>query len=245
MRLSISIRKTMHWLFGIILALNGFSLFLRFIIRYVGLDISEGFWHEFDTAAEANITSWFSSLLLLIAGALLLLIARVKTHAADAFSRHWNILAWVFFFLSMDEIASLHEKLIVPLRDAMGASGIFYFAWVIVAIPLVLLFVLLYSRFLLNLPRRTAVQFVVAGAIFVIGALGFEMLGGLFHGVTIIYRGLTAVEETLENIGAGIFIITLLKYAKTNLISAPEVIEIKDTTNPILGSESIALEFLN
>jgi len=210
----------------------------------MGLDISEGFWHLFDTAGEANITSWFSSVLLLINGALLLLITRVKTHSADSFARHWNILAWIFFFLSMDEIAGLHEKLIAPLRNATDASGIFYFAWVIVAILFVLLFIFLYSRFLLNLPHKTAIQFVVAGAVFVIGALGFEMLGGIFHGVTYIYRGLTVVEETLENLGAGLFIVSLLAYAKTNLRSTPVIIKIIDATYSNLGSELVAVEIL-
>jgi len=101
----------------------------------LALILTKSFLPLFETAAEANIISWFSSLLLLIAGALLLLIARVETHSADTYARHWKILAWVFFFLSMDETASLHEELIVPLRNAIGTSGIFYFAWVIVAIP--------------------------------------------------------------------------------------------------------------
>jgi len=228
MKLSISIRKTTYWLFSIILALNGFSLFLRFLIRYVGLDINNDFWQLFNTAGEANITAWFSSVLLLIVGALLLLIARVKTHSADAFARHWNIMAWIFFFLSMDEIAGLHEELIMPLRNATGASGIFYFSWVIVAIPLVLLFVIFYLRFLFNLPRKIAIQFVASGAIFIVGAMGFEMIGGIFHGQFLIYRALTAIEETLENLGAGLFIISLLTFAKTYLESGPVLLEIKD-----------------
>ena len=245
MKLSISIRKTMYWLFGIILALNGFSLFLRFLIRYVGLDISQEFSRLFDTAKEGNITAWFSSDLLLIAGALLLLIARAKTHSADAYARHWNIMAWVFFFLSMDEIASLHEKLIEPLRNATNAGGWFYFTWIIVAIPLVLLFVLINLRFLLSLPRKTTYHFLVAGAIFVTGAVGFEMLGGIFHGVAGIYRGLTAIEETLENLGTGLFIVSLLAYAKANLKNVPVNIEIAEAEKPILGSEPVNLAMLD
>jgi len=175
----------------------------------------------------------------------LLLIARVKTHSADVFATHWNAMAWVFFFLSMDEIAGLHEELIAPLRNATGANGIFYFSWVIVAIPLVLLFVILNIRFLFSLPRKTAYQFVVAGALFVTGALGFELLGGLFHGVTGIYRALTATEETLENIGAGLFIVALLTYAKTNLRNIPIGIEITNGENPNLGSEPVNLVILD
>jgi hypothetical protein len=245
MKLSISIKKINYWLFGTILALNGFSLFLRFLIRYVGLDISDDLWDLFDTAHEANITSWFSSELLLIAGALLLLIARVKSHSNDTFTRHWHILSGIFFFLSMDEIASLHEKLITPLREATGASGIFYFAWVIVAIPMILLLVFLFSRFLIALPRKTAIQFVVSGAIFVAGAIGLEMLGGMFHGQFLIYRALTAIEETLENLGAGLFIMTLLIYAKSNLGNISGVMGSKNSDNPVRESSLIAFEISN
>lgn len=245
MNLFISIKKTTRWLFGIIIALNGLSLFIRFLIRYVGLDIGDDFSRLFDTAKEANITSWFSSELLLIAGALLLLIARVKTHSSDKYSNHWNAMAWFFFFLSMDEIAGLHEELIVPLRNATGATGIFHFAWVMVAIPLVLLFVLINIRFLFSLPRKTAYQFVVAGALFVTGALGFEMLGGLFNGVTGIYRGLTATEETLENIGAGLFIVALLTYAKINLRSLPIGLGATSGESPNLGGEPAKIVILD
>jgi len=194
----------------------------------LALILTKSFLPLFETAAEANIISWFSSLLLLIAGALLLLIARVETHSADTYARHWKILAWVFFFLSMDETASLHEELIVPLRNAIGTSGIFYFAWVIVAIPLLMLFGLFFLRFLLNLPRKTAIQLGVAGVIFVTGAVGFEMLGGIFHGASGIYRALVVVKETLENLGAGLFIVSLLIYAKFTLGSGPVVLEIRD-----------------
>lgn len=228
MKLSISIRKTTYWLFGIILALNGFSLLLRILVRFVGFDINDEIQRLFNTASEANITSWFSSVLLLIAGVLLLLIARVKTHSSALYAHHWNILAWVFFYLSMDEAARLHEILIDPLRNATGASGVFYFSWIIVAIPLVFLFVLLYLRFLLSLPRKTAIQFVFAGAVFITGAVGFEMLGGVFHGTFGIYGGLTAIEETLENLGVGLFIVSLLIYVKSNLDGGPIMLKVED-----------------
>jgi hypothetical protein len=227
MNLSISIKKTVYLLFGAILALNGFGLFLRVLTRFLGFDISDAFLRLFDTAEEANITAWFSSVLLLMAGALLLMIARIKTQTSDSYARHWNILAWVFFFLSMDEIVGLHEGLIEPLRNATDASGIFYFSWVLVAIPLLLLFGLFFLRFLLNLPRKTAVQIVVAGVIFVTGAVGFEMLGGVFH-ESGIYRAFIAVEETLENIGAGLFIVSLLAYARSNLDDRLVGLEIKE-----------------
>jgi len=216
MKVSISIRKVAYWLFGIILVLNAISPITRVLMRFFDFEFSYGFLRLFDTAEEANVTSWFSSELLFIVAILVLLISRVKVHHSDAYSRHWTILAAIFFFLSLDELASIHEMTINSLRNAFGATGLFYFSWVIIAIPLVLLLGFFFLRFVLSLPRSTRIQFIVAGTLFLTGAVGFEMLGGLFHESSI-YRVFVTVEETLENLGAGIFIISLLSYAGTNL----------------------------
>ena len=216
MKVSISIRKVAYWLFGSILVLNAFGPFLRILMYFFDFEISYGFLRLFDTAEEANVTSWFSSELLFIGAILVLMISRVKVHHSDPYSRHWSILAAIFFFLSLDELASIHEMSIKSLRNVFGVTGVFYFSWVIIAIPLVLLLGLFFLRFVLSLPRSTRIQFIVAGTLFLTGAVGFEMLGGLFHESSF-YRFFVTVEETLENLGAGIFIISLLSYAGTNL----------------------------
>ena len=62
---------------------------------------------------------------------------------------------------------------------------------------------LLYLRFLMQLPKRTMIMFIVPGAIYVIGAIGFEMLGGQereLYGHTFLYYVLSTFEELFETI---------------------------------------------
>ena len=100
MKLSISVKKVTYWLFGIILALNAFGLFLRILTRFLDIELDSGLLRLFDTAEEANITAWFSSELLFIVGILALLISRVKAYLSDRYKVHWTALAIIFFFLS-------------------------------------------------------------------------------------------------------------------------------------------------
>jgi hypothetical protein len=69
-------------------------------------------------------------------------------------------------------------------------------------------------RFLAHLPRRTRYQFLTAGAIFVIGAIGLEMVTASYEeaydsmGIAV----LTAGEELCEMLGVVIFIYALCSY---------------------------------
>jgi len=57
---------------------------------------------------------------------------------------------------------------------------------------------------------------LISGALFLIGALGFEMLGGRYYKLhessTILIKVLYTIEELLEMLGIAIFIYALLSY---------------------------------
>jgi uncharacterized membrane protein YhaH (DUF805 family) len=174
---------------------------------------------QFDVAEEGNLTSWASSLLLLSAALLLAVAARTAKTAGDRDARWWWLLCGVFVYLSLDESASLHELLIEPVGSATDASGLFHQAWIIVAVPVVVVLGLVLLGFLRRLPSTTRRRFLVAGAVFLAGAVGFEALGGAAldagltaHGVN---RVLVSMEETLENLGAALFIGALLRHLAT------------------------------
>ncbi len=168
--------------------------------------------------SELSIATWYSSLLLLICAVLLGIISSIKYKGQPSrYSRHWKILALTFMGLSIDESISLHEMLIDPLKNALNAGGFFYYTWVVVAIPLVALFVVLNLRFLAHLPEKIRRLFWFSGAVYVAGAIGCEMIGGFFADL---YNGPTNMpyvivmhlEETLEMAGVSFFIYTLLTY---------------------------------
>ena len=83
---------------------------------------------------------------------------------------------------------------------------------------LVVIFVAAFSRFLIHLPRRTALLFVLSGALYVTGALGFETLSGYHYSHSgsknITYVALQTMEEILEISGTILFLYTLADYAE-------------------------------
>jgi hypothetical protein len=125
-------------------------------------------------------------------------------------------LSLIFLFLGLDEISAFHEKINAPVRDFLNTSGIFFFAWVIPYGLILFVFVVSYLKFLIQLPKKFMKLFIASGAIYVVGALGFELLGGwqadFFGGDTLMYAIYYTFEESLEMLGIALFIYTLLTY---------------------------------
>jgi hypothetical protein len=148
------------------------------------------------------------------------LLAAVAVHSRRD-QAYWCVLALAFVFLAADEAFEIHEKLIVPLRSRFDTGGVFFYTWVIPYGIATLLFGLAYLRFLLRLPRQTAALFVVAGAVYISGALGMEMVGGLLAdqgGVhTIAYVLAQTTEETLEMSGVVLFTYAVADYLSREL----------------------------
>jgi hypothetical protein len=80
----------------------------------------------------------------------------------------------------------------------------------------VVVFLLVFWRFIANLPAKTRRLFMIAGIIYVSGALGIEMIGGYYADYyqhnNIIYAFITTIEEVLEMLGVAVFIYGLLSY---------------------------------
>lgn len=170
----------------------------------------------FNVDTEANIPTWYSSSALLVCAALLALIAMAKKAEQDQYTLHWSGLSTIFLLLSVDEAVVLHERLIAPVQSALGTSGIFHFAWVIPMGICVIVLLLLYLRFLAALPAQIQRLFLLAGAIYVSGTIGFEMIGAplweYYGRETLAAAILTTIEEALEMIGVAVFIYALLSY---------------------------------
>lgn len=184
---------------------------------------------------EANVPTWYSASLLLLCASLLAIIAGAHRQRDTVNDIRWLILAVVFLLLSLDETAQLHELAIAPLRERFHPTGFLYFAWIVPAGICAGLFALAYLGFLARLPAQTARLMVLAGALYVGGAIGLESLSGeqaSLHGEhTIAYHAITTVEELLEMAGLVVFIYALLDYigrqfpalhVRVSVSSAPE-----------------------
>jgi hypothetical protein len=172
--------------------------------------------------AEQNLPTFFSSCLLLFTAVLLAIVTLLEKTQAAARVRYWAILSFGLLFMAIDEIVSLHEKLIMPFRKLLGNSnlGIFYFAWVIPAIVLIIFLAAFFWRFLFCLAPKMRSTFLLAATIYLLGCIGCELIGGSYaeiHGVeNLIYGAISTVEESLEMLGIIIALWGLMTYINDN-----------------------------
>lgn len=203
-------------LLGVIAALvttHALSLFGYFEL---GRDHQLGLFRLFNLNEEGNVPTWFAATTLLLSASLLAVVWRSARAAGDRYARHWGFLALIFLFIAIDEASSIHELLILPLRELLSAEGALYFAWVVPYGIAVVVFALAYARFLLAIPRRTALGLAAAAVVFVSGALGMEMVSPWVYDwtgeVSLPMFVLLLVEETLEMLGVAILVHTLLDH---------------------------------
>ena len=90
-------------------------------------------------------------------------------------------MAAIFLYLSVDEAVSIHEQMTVPLRQGLDAHGIWFSTWVIPALfLLVILFVLVFKS-IWRISTVTRWLFILAGIVYVSGAVGMEMIGAKYY----------------------------------------------------------------
>lgn len=155
---------------------------------------------------EESFPTWYSSALLAVTALSLGLHTMACRRRRDGLWGYWWGLAAGFLALSIEEVAGLHET----MNSAIEIS------WVWPELVIVALCVGLYVQFLLTLPRRLAVQFVIAGAIFIGGSLGVEKATDFYAENSLLdtlgYNLWTAVEEGMEMFGVWLFLRALLHH---------------------------------
>jgi hypothetical protein len=120
----------------------------------------------FSLSYEGNVPTWYASSLLLLCSAALAAIAR-----REQAPRPWWALCAIFAYLSLDEAVEIHEY----LAYVVVGEGVLHFSWVIPAAVIVAVVGALFVPFLRALPVASRRRFVVAGVIYVGGALGMEL----------------------------------------------------------------------
>lgn len=208
-------RRVAWWQACAIAILTVLSVAEQYVIHILGRADLEDFLIAVDLDAESNLPTWYSSIALLACAVLLGRIAAATRRLGGRFVGHWRALSVIFTFLSLDEIARLHEHL-GRLQSVWDTHGLFYFAWVIPGSIAVAAFALAFARFVLHLPPATRWRFVGAGIVFVTGALVVEALGG-WRAETMGMNNMThsliaTVEEVLELAGVAWFLVTLLRH---------------------------------
>lgn len=185
------------------IALLGFLL-SHTVLNYINYQVDELPWlllQLFELDEENNLPTWFSSFLLLNNSIALLLICN------NVVNRNWQwlVLAVGFLILSVDEVAGLHETFHSTIENN----------WTIYAAPLVLAVGLIYIPFLMALPRKLAVGFVISGSLYTGGALGVEWLAQDMDEETFAYALAVQAEDGTEMVGALLFLALNLNYLRS------------------------------
>ena len=157
---------------------------------------------------EHNVPTWFASSLLLACA----LAAGAIAREAGRWRRHWWGVTAVFAYASLDEAAELHEH----LGGHLETGGLLYFDWVIPAVAILGVLAAVFLPFMRGLPAATRRRLVVAGAIFLGGAVAMELPLGWWveragpDGLG--YALIDWIEETLELCGASLALVALVAH---------------------------------
>ena len=202
-------------LFSVFLLIaNLIAVYFRRVLHF---ENAFGFVALFDFDNEYNVPSLFSVLLIATNALLLLLISRHKA-VVESGRKYWRIFSYVFFYLALDELASIHEQLghlVYRFSPHLLPTDVSRY-WIVPMGILVALFAVYFFRFYWQLPGSVKLQFFVAGSIYVLGAVGVELLGELYmwnhREAGFGYGLLSSLEEMCEMIGMILFLRALLLY---------------------------------
>jgi len=137
----------------------------------------------FDPSSEQSIPTYVSVVNLLLASILILIVYAFERANKSQDAGYWLFLSILFFCLSIDESVSLHEKLSdfhsILVDKEYVAPILNSHQWLLYGLFFVLVVGIVLYPFLRRLPLDTLRNFLVAGSVFVTGAMGLEYVGYL------------------------------------------------------------------
>ena len=214
-KVSFHVDQAFRVLFGIGVALVCLSLLVQVCVLKWGIPVDRQFARLVDLDREANFPTFYSAALMAIIAVTCTVIARLDVNSRHL---HWRVLSVGFVIMSIDEICSLHESLVLPVRGMLSVEfqAWFHFAWILPAVVLVIAIAIYFLKFLASLPQAYAKLFVLSGALFLGAAVGIEFIEGRYvalHGrQNLVYAILMDIEETSELAGLLLFLRSLWHY---------------------------------
>jgi len=236
MRLTLSPGTVLRVLIGLSVALFAIHTAVVLAANATGRTGSGPITGVMNLAIDSAVPTWFASAILAAAGILAFALASRADGRADRLA--WIGLGVLGFLLSIDEVATIHERWGDIARGTPLSSDALGYSWVLGGLVLAGLVLVLYLPFLIRLDARTRWLLIAAGAVFVAGAVGLEIVNGTIELAdpdgdrVLLWSLLTGVEEFLEFIGA-----SLLVYALMDALAGPTgmvtiVVDRKEHTAP-------------
>ena len=201
--------------FAIVTVVIALGLLAYLFTKLTGHDSLFGFLRLLDVGEERSIPTYVSVINLLLGSILIFIIYGYEKANNQSGAGYWLFLSILFLYLSVDESASIHEnfryvyrylvrkEIISPIlstNEWLPFGVFFIFAVSIVLLP-----------FVRKLPTDTRRYFLIAGCVFVTGAVGFEYLAALMREAGIdesrphTVRLVKLLEEGFEMYGVAIF----------------------------------------
>ena len=218
----------------------------------IGEDLPDRATAMWNLDEENNVPTWFASMLLALVGFGLAFVGLMKYQERDRHYRQWFAIALIPLFLSLDDMAQLHEALSQPLSDEYGFGGLLRWAWLVVAIPVVLVLTVLFVPFLRRLPGRTMALLLLGAGMTFSGGVILEMFEGWRvdshgHGGVLLFSMVT-VQEMMEMIGSIIALYAVIDYVagyRPELALQVERDELpftRESRRPLSGEVALDLE---
>lgn len=210
---------TLLRLLGVLIAVFGLLHLVAMPIYVNGASASEGIYVKvgrfFMLMNENSVTTWFTVILIALNAFLLTVNATAARQLRTGSALPWLFLAAIIAYLSMDEMLELHERIGVAVAHSLKFSDKMAFPWVVTGLAFTTVVGLSFIGFLRRLPRRTARLFILAGGVYVGGALGLEVIELLTvskFGMGAIFYIEVMFEECMEMFGQALFAYALLDH---------------------------------
>ncbi len=208
-------------LLGLILVLFILHIASYLNVYYNDLTAENVFFKKTNFDSEKNIPTTFAALLHFFAS---IVLFKVGLTALKIKNRNyfWFSISFVFLFLGFDELLRIHEKFTGQSSALMDNADIFLYSWIVYYLLAALILGLIFLKPLLELPKKTLINFIIAGGIFVFGAVVLENIAGTYVVNHAIEKSqviitpeifiLATVEELCEMFGVTYFIFSILKF---------------------------------
>lgn len=197
------------------------------LVHAVGTELARDVGGFLSLGSELAPGTWVASTMLLACSALAVAGALVARTTDRRWMTSWLVLAATFGVLSLDEVANIHERVSPRIGSMLGnPSGVLTFAWIVPAVVLGIAFLVVEIPLLRHLGAAGR-RLVAAGVVFVLGAVGFEMIQGDLTSsgdrATLAFDALVVVEELLEFAAVMWAAVILLEHLR-RVLADPDVV---------------------
>lgn len=260
MELSLNYQRAKKIIIKITLILLGWILVLGTLHYFLGEEYILEDYYYFNLDDEGTLATWFSGVLFFLFGCTGYVTYLVERSINSQRNKNvfklpvlWVGVCLIGFYLSLDEITSLHEHLFLHeydiLDEALNLSEDVYDFWALMFAPAIVLMLGFIITFFVNRfnNSKIALRLVYSGIAIWLIALMIEGLRESFYDASYNSYSISVLfEESFESIGTTLLFSSVLFYlADIGLDLTPERVKRLTIGSKILSKRSIiALGFL-